>query len=123
MRRIFIYENGINFVFEIDETGSARILHLSPLPFVEGNPKAEFPLANVKVSGQEIGRRLKFKGFKDTGNQQGRKLEITLFDEITGLIFISHFQFFNGKASVKNWVTAENVTEDVGLPEDVDILN
>ena len=123
MRRIFIYENGINFVFEIDETDSARILHLSPLPYDKENPKAEFPLANVKISGQEIGGRLKFKGFKDTGNQQGRKLEITLFDEITGLEFISHFQFFNGQTSVKNWVTVENVTEDVELPEDVDILN
>ena len=35
MKRIEIYENGINIVFEITDDNEAKLLHFSALPFDE----------------------------------------------------------------------------------------
>lgn len=35
MKRIEIYENGINIVFEITDENEAKLLHFSALPFDE----------------------------------------------------------------------------------------
>ena len=113
MKRIHINENGINLVLEIDDNNEAKLLHFSALPFDEKNLECRsgtlgFRLVEVNVSGLDRplerhgnkyivtapGYRLKFKDLKDTANQLGRKLEITTYDEPTGLELVSHFQFY-----------------------------
>lgn len=135
MRRIIIYENGINFVFEVDENNRAKLLHFSALPFDEKNLECRsgtlgFRLVEVNVSGLDRplerhgnkyivtapGYRLKFKDLKDTANQLGRKLEITTYDEPTGLEVVSHFQFYNGISVARTWTTVTNTgDEEVNL--------
>lgn len=131
MKRIHINENGINFVLEIDDNNEAKLLHFSALPFDEKTLECRsgtlgFRLVEVNISGQDRplerhgnkyivtapGYRLKFKDFKDTANQQGRKLEITTFDEETGIEVISHFQFYNGVSVARTWTTVTNNGEE-----------
>ena len=127
MKRIHIFENGINFVLEIDDNNEAKLLHFSALPFDEKTLECRsgtlgFRLVEVNISGFDRplerhgnkyivtapGYRLKFKDFKDTANQSGRKLEITTFDEETGLDVVSHFQFYNGVSVARTWTTVTN---------------
>ena len=127
MKRINIYENGIYFVLEINDNNEAKLLHFSALPFDEKNIYSRsgttgFRLVELQVSGLDRpeerhgnkyivtapGYRLKFKDFSDTNNNFGRKLEITTFDEETGLEAVSHFQFYNGTSAVRCWTTVEN---------------
>ena len=127
MKRIHINENGINLVLEIDDNNEAKLLHFSALPFDEKNLECRsgtlgFRLVEVNVSGLDRplerhgnkyivtapGYRLKFKDLKDTANQLGRKLEITTYDEPTGLEVVSHFQFYNGISVARTWTTVTN---------------
>ena len=127
MKRIHINENGINIVFEIDDNNEVKLLHFSALLFNEKDLECRsgtlgFRLVELNVSGLDRplerhgnkyivtapGYRLKFKDFNDTANQIGRKLEITIFDEPTGLEVVSHFQFYNGVSVVKSWTTVTN---------------
>ncbi len=131
MKRIHICENGINFVLEIDDNNEAKLLHFSALPFDEKNLECRsgtlgFRLVEVNISGLNRplerhgnkyivtapGYRLKFKNFKDTANQLGRKLEIITFDEETGLEVVSHFQFYNGISVARTWTTVVNNGSD-----------
>ena len=131
MKRIHIFENGINFVLEIDDNNEAKLLHFSALPFDEKTLECRsgtlgFRLVEVNISGFDRplerhgnkyivtapGYRLKFKDFKDTANQSGRKLEITTFDEETGLDVVSHFQFYNGVSVARTWTTVTNNGDD-----------
>lgn len=135
MKRIHINENQINFVLEIDDNNEAKLLHFSALPFDEKDITSRsgtlgFRLVEVNISGLDRplerhgnkyivtapGYRLKFKDFRDTGNQSGRKLEIVTFDEATGLEVVSHFQFYNGISVARTWTTVtNNGNEDVTL--------
>lgn len=135
MKRIHINENGINLVLEIDDNNEAKLLHFSALPFDEKNLECRsgtlgFRLVEVNVSGLDRplerhgnkyivtapGYRLKFKDLKDTANQLGRKLEITTYDEPTGLEVVSHFQFYNGISVARTWTTVTNTgDEEVNL--------
>lgn len=54
------------------------------------------------------GYRMKFRDFSDKNNNIGRKLEITTFDEETGLETVSHFQFYTGVSVVRCWTTVSN---------------
>lgn len=127
MKRINIYENGIYFVFEINDDNEARLLHFSALPFDEKTLTSRtgttgFKLVELQVSGIDRagerhgnkyivtapGYRMKFKDFSDKNNNIGRKLEITTFDEETGLEAISHFQFYTGISVVRCWTTVTN---------------
>lgn len=127
MKRIHICENNINFVLEIDDNNEAKLLHFSALPFDEKDLECRsgtlgFRLVEINISGLNRplerhgnkyivtapGYRLKFKDFKDTANQLGRKLEITTFDEETDLEVISHFQFYNGISVARTWTTVIN---------------
>lgn len=135
MKRIHINENQINFILEIDDNNEAKLLHFSALPFDEKDITSRsgtlgFRLVEVNISGLDRplerhgnkyivtapGYRLKFKDFRDTGNQSGRKLEIVTFDEATGLEVVSHFQFYNGISVARTWTTVtNNGNEDVTL--------
>ena len=127
MKRIELCENGIHFVLEINDENEAKLLHFSALPFNEKNITSRtgtlgFRLAEINVSGLDRpyerhgnkyivtapGYRMKFRDFTDTANQLGRKLEITTFDEETGIEAISHFQFCNGISVVRTWTSVIN---------------
>lgn len=131
MKRIHINENGINFVLEIDDKNEVKLLHFSSLPFNENDITSRsgtmgFRLVEVNVSGLDRplerhgnkyivtapGYRLKFKGINDTANQLGRKLEITTFDNETGIEVISHFQFYNGISVARVWTDVINTGSD-----------
>ncbi|MGN1133517.1 MAG: glycoside hydrolase family 36 protein [Oscillospiraceae bacterium] len=132
MKRIHIYENGINFVLEIDDNNEAKLLHFSALPFNESDIDGRsgtlgFRLAEINIAGLDRplerhgnkyivtapGYRLKFKDFNDTANQLGRKLEITQIDEPTGIEVVSHFQFYNNISVVKSWTEVINSGNEV----------
>lgn len=127
MKRIQIFENGINVVFEITDEKMIKLLHFSTLPFDESTMTSRtgntgFSLAELQVSGLDRpgerhgnkyiitapGYRLKYKDFKDTNNSLGRKLEIVCFDEETGLETISHMQFYTGTGAARVWTDVNN---------------
>ena len=131
MNRIHINENGINLVLEIDDNNEAKLLHFSALPFNENDITSRsgtlgFRLVEVNISGLDRplerhgnkyivtapGYKLKFKDFRDTGNQLGRKLEIVTFDDETGLEVVSHFQFYKGISVARTWTTVTNNGKD-----------
>ena len=100
-----------------------NILHISGNPFDsldkstdEPQPKTDrYNLVEIMISGQDRpgerhgnkyistspGDRLKLKDFRDTKNENGRKLEIVTTDEICGVDVTSHIQFYNGIQVVK----------------------
>ena len=109
MKRIEIYENGINIVFEITDENEAKLLHFSALPFDEAKTASYMGLKTfrpVEIQASGIDRpderhgnkyivtapgwRMKFKDFRDMNNDYGRKLELVKFDEGTGLEAVSH---------------------------------
>ncbi len=136
MKRIDICENGIYVVFEITDENEIKLLHFSPLPFNESDidPFCKekgfalfkktngFHLVELQVSGIDRagerhgnkyivtapGYRMKFKDFKDLNTQLGRKLEITCFDEETGLETVSHMQFYKDISTVRCWTEVFN---------------
>ena len=127
MKRIQIFENGINVVFEITDEEQIRLLHFSALPFDESTLTSKtgtvgFSMVELQVSGIDRagerhgnkyivtapGYRLKYKDFKDVNNSVGRKLEITCFDAETGLETVSHMQFYNGTQAVRTWTDVNN---------------
>ncbi|MGN0633517.1 MAG: glycoside hydrolase family 36 protein, partial [Oscillospiraceae bacterium] len=127
MKRIEVFENGIYFVLEIDDEKRARLLHFSPLPFDEktltsrsgtfGFNLCEVQMSGIDRAGERHGNKyivtapgytLKFIDLSDTCNQIGRKLEITQFDEGTGTLVVSHFQFYNGISAARTWTVVTN---------------
>ena len=109
MKRIEIYENSINIVFEITDENEAKLLHFSALPFDEAKTASYMGLKTfrpVEIQASGIDRpderhgnkyivtapgwRMKFKDFRDVNNDHGRKLELVTFDEGTGLEAVSH---------------------------------
>ncbi len=127
MKRIQIFENGINVVFEITDRQEIRLLHFSALPFDESTMTSRtgnsgFSLVELQVSGIDRagerhgnkyiitapGYRMKYKDLKDTNNAVGRKLEITCYDEETGLETVSHMQFYSGTSVVRTWTDVNN---------------
>ena len=127
MKRIEIYENGINIVFEITDENEAKLLHFSALPFDEAKTASYMGLKTfrpVEIQASGIDRpderhgnkyivtapgwRMKFKDFRDVNNDYGRKLELVTFDEGTGLEAVSHYQFYTGTSVVRCWTTLTN---------------
>ena len=51
---------------------------------------------------------MKLKDFTDTANQQGRLIEVTCFDEPTGIETVSHYQFYNNVSVCRSWTTVTN---------------
>lgn len=132
MKRIEIYENGINIVFEITDDNEAKLLHFSALPFDEAKTASYMGLKTfrpVEIQASGIDRpderhgnkyivtapgwRMKFKDFRDVNNDYGRKLELVTFDEDTGLEAVSHYQFYTGTSVVRCWTTLTNKGSEV----------
>lgn len=132
MKRIEIYENGINIVFEITDENEAKLLHFSALPFDEVKTASYMGLKTfrpVEIQASGIDRpderhgnkyivtapgwRMKFKDFRDVNNDHGRKLELVTFDEGTGLEAVSHYQFYTGTSVVRCWTTLTNKGSEV----------
>lgn len=129
MRRINFVENKINVVFDITDNNEVKLLHFSALPFDEstiGMTDEPFTLVEVSVSGLDRtgerigpkyilttpGSKLKYKNHKDYRNEFGRKLEITTFDEKTGLEVCSNFQFYDGISVARSWTELLNTGEE-----------
>ncbi|HBF38009.1 MAG TPA: alpha-galactosidase, partial [Firmicutes bacterium] len=129
---IDIKENGLYMIVEITAESTVKLLHFSAFPFHEDTiagdgEKVGFRLVEVMVSGLDRpeerhgtkytvtapGYRLLYKNHQDYHNESGRKLEITTFDQETGLEVTSHFQFFNGIPVVRSWTALENKGNEI----------
>lgn len=130
-----ISENGIHCVIEITEENDVNLLHFSCLPFDQSffqddeSLKEKFNLVELQVTGENqhfhhgpkhIGtspaRRLKYASHQDYENENGRKLEVIMTDDILNLQVTSHLQFYNGISIVRSWTKVENNGEEpVGL--------
>lgn len=135
MKTINIEENNIKMVFRITDENEIKLLHFSALDFEESNiisceGISPFHVVEVLASGIDRtgerhghkyvrtapGYRLKYKGFHDERNEIGRKLEVIMYDEPTGLEVHSHYQFYMGTAVVRAWTDVINCgQEDYGL--------
>lgn len=113
MKRIHIFENGINLSFEIENSSKIKLIHFSALPF---DPKSENSASEYSFFKFSEEHNLKFKDFRDTGNQLGRKLEIVTSDEQSGLKVVSHIQFYKGFSITRVWkAITNNGSSDVTL--------
>lgn len=128
MKRWALEENGIKLVWEITDKNEIKLLHFSALNFDEKNLAhsdtgiQSFYPVELLVSGQDKigerfgpkymqtspGYRLKYQDFRDYRNEQGRKLEVVTYDDITGLEVTSHIQFYNGISVIKSWSVVYN---------------
>ncbi|MBQ6633637.1 MAG: alpha-galactosidase [Ruminococcus sp.] len=127
MKRYDIYENGIYFVLDVTDDNEPKLMHFGAVPFDESKVheragKLAFRLLELQVSGYDRpgerhgnkyivtapGYRMRFRSFGDTNNDLGRKLEITTFDEQTGLCAVSHFQFYTNTSVVRCWTEVIN---------------
>ncbi len=151
MKHIEIFENGLYLVFEVNADNEIKLLHFSAVQFNEDDldpvckekgwalfdRTQSFRPVEVNVSGLDRplerhgnkyiitapGYRMKLKDFKDTGNQLGRKLEITCFDEETGIETVSHYQFYNGVSVVRCWTVVTNLGTEPQTLEYVSSFN
>ncbi len=131
MRRIEICENGLHMVWEITDSNEIKLLHFSALPFSETDLTSDtgtqsFYPVEILVSGQDRvgerhgskyiqtspGYRMKYKDFKDYRNEKGRKLEVTTEDKETGILAVSHVQFYDGIAVIRSWTEVTNAGEE-----------
>ncbi len=127
MKKYEIYENGIYFVLEVTDENEPKLLHFGAVPYDESrlherSGKLAFRLLELQVSGYDRpgerhgnkyivtapGYKMKFRSFSDTNNSLGRKLEISSFDDETGLCAVSHFQFYTGTSVVRSWTEVIN---------------
>lgn len=131
MRRIAIEENKIHMVLEITDDLEVKLLHFSALPFAPSDIKSKnlegsFHLMEINLSGLNRplerhgnkyiitapGYRMKYHAFKDYRNEEGRKLEITVFDEETGIFVTSHIQFYDGVSVIRSYSEVVNKGEE-----------
>lgn len=137
MKRINIYENGIHLVFEVNDEQEIKLLHFSALPLDEETLESfctergfamyekttGFRMLELNVSGIDRplerhgnkyvvtapGYRMKLKDFHDTAKRWGRLIEVTTFDELTGIEAVSHYQFYTGVSICRTWTTVRNL--------------
>lgn len=127
MKTIEIKENGINIVFEINDANEIKLLHFSSLEFNRQDIKSvqgtnRFNLVEVNITGYDRpyerhgtkyiitapGYRMKFKDLRDSRNGLGRKLEIDTFDEESGLLCTTHWQFYDGLSVIRSYTELKN---------------
>lgn len=132
MKLTEINENGLKLVFGLEDSGEIKLLHFSALPFDEtklGNTE-RYRVAEIMISGEDRplerhgnkyvstspGYRMKLREFRDKRNEMGRKLEIVMFDDISGIESTSHLQFYDGTRVIRSWTELRNCgTEAQGL--------
>ena len=129
MKRIQIFENGINAVFEITDNKEPKLLHFSSSLFQESNlfdndDILPYNLTRLELMGVQVDDGmercsevttccLKYKDFKDINNSFGRKLEITCRDDKIGLETVSHFQFYTNTRVVRAWAEVNNCGTEI----------
>lgn len=142
MSRIIINENNIHMVLEITQDNQIKLLHFSALPFDEKDITAKtregsFNLVELNISGLDRplerhgnkyivtapGYRMKYSEHKDYRNVFGRKLEITTFDEETGIYVISHIQFYDGISVIRSYSEVMNKGNEVQTLEYISSFN
>lgn len=142
MERIQIYENNIHMVIEITDDNEVKLLHFSALPFHEEDIVAKtregsFHLVEINLSGYDRplerhgtkyivtspGYRMKYKVHKDYHNEYGRKLEITTYDQESGVDVISHIQFYNGISMIRSYSEVINHGNDIQTLEYISSFN
>ena len=124
-KKIAIVENGIHMTFLIaGET--VRLINFSDTDkFEEGMNEvlqqngylAEYQETGMGSSdhrgrkhiGCNPGCWMKYKNFKDTRTEFGRKLEI--IQEYNGVELVSHYQFFDGIKVIRSWTEVINNSE------------
>ncbi|OMF37317.1 alpha-galactosidase [Paenibacillus sp. FSL H8-0548] len=124
-KHIEIVENGLYFNFEITDSGDVLFLHFGPQPLnataIQEEQKPGFRLMELQLTGEDRaeyhgrthratypGLRMVYAAHEDTRNTLGRKLELCLLDEATGLKAIQHFQFYDGLQTVRSWTVLKN---------------
>ncbi|MGO4545191.1 glycoside hydrolase family 36 protein [Paenibacillus sp. 2TAB23] len=124
-KQIEIMENGLYLQFEITDSGDVLFLHFGPRPLgnetIQTNQKQGFRLMELQLTGEDRdeyhgrthrasypGLRMVYDAHKDTRNEAGRKLELGLRDEVTGLKAVQHFQFYDGVQTVRCWTVLKN---------------
>ena len=150
-KRISYFENGIYMLFEINDENEIKLLHFAPVPFSEKDiePYCEekgfalfeaaksFRPVEINLSGLDRplerhgnkyiitapGYRMKFKDINDTANQLGRLIEVTCYDEPTGIETVSHYQFYNGISVCRVWTTVTNKGDEPQVLEYVSSFN
>lgn len=122
---IKVEENGLYLVIEITGEGDVRLLHFGARPFDEATvsekQKPGFRLLELQLTGEDRaeyhgrthrasypGLRMVFDAFADTRNGLGRKLELRLRDEATGVTATQHMQFYDGVRTVRCWTVLNN---------------
>ncbi|MBU9711595.1 alpha-galactosidase [Bacillus tamaricis] len=111
---------------EISSDKDIRLLHFGTQPFIEekewnDNKRSKFRLIELHLSGENQndhhgskhtgtnpGNRLTFSNWSDGRNDQGRKIEIYLIDELTNLDVTYHIQFFDKVPMIRSWSVVTN---------------
>ncbi|CAM4034587.1 alpha-galactosidase [Paenibacillus alkaliterrae] len=124
-KRIELAENGLYLVFEVTYSGDVRFLHFGAQPLdeniIQEKQKPGFRLMELQLTGEDRaeyhgrthrasypGLRMVYDSHNDTRNELGRKLEIGLRDEVTGLKAAQHLQFYDGVRTVRSWTVLKN---------------
>lgn len=124
-RRIEVKENGLYLVFEVTNSGDVLFLHFGPKPLKEAvigeKQKPGFRLMELQLTGEDRaeyhgrthratypGLRMVYDTHSDSRNEWGRKLELGLRDELTGLKAVQHFQFYDGVGTIRSWAVLKN---------------
>jgi len=122
---IQIAENGLYIVIEVTEAKDARLLHFAAVPMdkdaVPERRRQWYRLLELQLTGEDRGEyhgrthrasypglRMVYESHADYRNELGRKLEIALLDNPTGLRAVQHYQFYDGLQTVRCWVVLNN---------------
>lgn len=143
MERIEIHENELYMVLEITDEKEVKFLHFAAVPFNEADIVSErirkeaFHLFEINISGLDKpyerhgnkyivsapGYRMKYSHHKMKMNDLGRKLEMTTFDEETGIYVTTHIQFYRGISIARFWNVVENKGHELQVLEYISSFN
>lgn len=124
-KRIDVNENGLFLNFEITDSNDVLFFHFGAQPLdasvIQDKQKPGFRLMELQLTGEDRaeyhgrthratypGLRMVYDGHEDTRNSLGRKFELGLRDEETGLKAIQHFQFYDGVQTIRSWTVLRN---------------
>ncbi|MHB1483749.1 MAG: glycoside hydrolase family 36 protein [Saccharofermentanales bacterium] len=127
MGYIYISENGLNLVFDLNENGEIKLVHFSPSDFIPGkitkHAEQIFTPAEVQISGEKhseyhgckhngssFGKNLIYKSHDDSRNLYGRKIELHLTQR--DISIICHYQFYDNIKCVRSWTEVRNESVD-----------
>ncbi len=127
--RLEIQENGLYFVFELQEDKPAYLLHMGAEPMTEEpeeGAKPGYNIQEVQVTGESRvghmgvspvgtlpGHRMFYVGHTDERNDAGRILQVHTKDEKTGLAGTMVYQFYDGIPVVR----CRNILKNEGCEE------